>query len=194
MENSSYKIVCFVICILILLQACTSDQDTYISFTEDEVFIFKEGDILVYVNDESEFDSIYVHYRKLEYFILDQTQMGSQTYGQWQIVILSGEKSLKNDYSEDSLYCLIDIQTKSMNYIFLEDTVFKLNSVLSDSRVNIQGVEYENVHTFEFDENLNDSLSARKYVFCPKYGIIQYELLDGTVYGFSHFIHSKESL
>ncbi len=194
MENSSIKIVFWIACILIMFQACTSDHDTYISFTEDEVFKLKEGDILVYKNDENEFDSVYIHSVKLKYIIIDQTQMGSQTYYQWQIVKLSGDKMPKNNYEQDRLYCGFSFQAEHIGYLNLEDTMFILNSVLSDSIVNIQGVEYENVHTFEFDENLNDSLSARKYVFCPKYGIIQYELLDGTVYSFSHFIHSKESL
>ena len=90
----------------------------------------------------------------------------------------------KNNYEQDSLYCGFSFQAESIGFLNLEDTMFMIYTLLSDSSINILDVEYENVHTFEFDENLNDSLSARKYVFCPKYGIISYELTNGKEYNF----------
>ena len=61
MENSGFKIVCLVICILVLFQACTSDEDTYISLSEDEVCLLRIGDTLVYADDEGKLDSLFVH-------------------------------------------------------------------------------------------------------------------------------------
>jgi hypothetical protein len=169
---------------LLFLSSC-SCKDIYYNLTEEELklLIYKEGDIVVYKNNQNEIDTLVCNYSRTSYD--SETAVGttcSQTINNQQAgyEIISkqfkmgvGIKKLTKDKTKTSILFSLPHPTIAGGWslIFIKEP--KHAEVVPSLKIN--GKEYKNVYLFQGEPNTD----LNKLYYDPKEGFLKFEMANG---------------